>query len=165
MNYPQISRWQRIIQRIAQIEVISTRFLSKYLHRMDAMVLKWSRGKNTLTTMLAGLPVVVLSTTGAKSGKSRSIPVAGIPDGENIILVPSSFGSSTYPGWYYNLQVYPEIELSLNGFTKKYIARIANQEERQNYWQLALHYYPGYQSYAERAAGRKIPLFILEPVE
>jgi len=146
------------------IDVISSRFLSKYLHRMDTTVLKWSRGKKSLTTMLTGVPVVVLSTTGARTGKNRSIPLAGIPDGENIILVPSSFGSISYPGWYYNLRSHPQVKLDLKGQTQDYVARIANQEERQHYWQLAVHYFPGYQSYEERSAGREIPIFILEPV-
>ncbi len=164
MHYPQIPRWQRLIQRLAMIEVISSGFLSKYLHRMDTTVLKWSQGRKSLTTMLTGLPVVVLSTTGARSGVTRTIPVAGIPDGEKIILIPTSFGSPTYPGWYYNLRAHPEVKLSLNGQTQEYVARIANQEERQDYWQLAVYYYPGYQSYGKRNAGREIPIFVLEPV-
>ena len=164
MYYPQIPWWQRFIQRLAMIEVISSGFLAKYLHRMDATVLRWSQDRKSLTTMLTGLPVVVLSTTGARSGVTRTIPVAGIPDGEKIILVPSSFGSLTYPAWYYNLRAYPEVKLSLNGQTQEYVARIANQGERQNYWQLAVYYYPGYQSYEKRGSGREIPIFILEPI-
>ena len=165
MDYPKIPWWQRFIQRLAMIDLVSTRFLAKYLHRMDAVVLQWSQGKKSLTAMLAGLPVVVLSTIGARSGKPRIIPVAGIPDGEKIILVPSSFGRKKYPSWYYNLRAFPKIELSLNGIKQDYVARIANPEERHKYWQLALHYYPGYQFYEERADGRKIPLFILEPIQ
>jgi len=164
MKYPKIPRWQRLIQRLAMIEVISSGFLSKYLHRMDTTVLKWSQGRKSLTTMLTGLPVVVLSTTGARSGVTRTTPVAGIPDGEKIILIPSNFGSTAYPDWYYNLRAHPEVKLSLNGQIQEYVARIADQEERQNYWQLAVYYYPGYQSYSKRNAGREIPIFVLEPV-
>ena len=164
MHYPQIPRWQRLIQRLAMIEVISSGFLSKYLHRMDTTVLKWSQDRKSLTTMLTGLPVVVLSTTGARSGVTRTTPVAGIPDGEKIILIPSNFGSAAYPDWYYNLRAHPQVKLSLNGQTQAYFARIANQEERQNYWQLAVYYYPGYQSYGKRNPGREIPIFVLEPV-
>jgi deazaflavin-dependent oxidoreductase (nitroreductase family) len=131
---------------------------------MDTTVLKWSQGRKSLTTMLTGLPVVVLSTTGARSGVTRTTPVAGIPDGEKIILIPSNFGSTAYPDWYYNLRAHPEVKLSLNGQIQEYVARIADQEERQNYWQLAVYYYPGYQSYGKRNAGREIPIFVLEPV-
>jgi deazaflavin-dependent oxidoreductase (nitroreductase family) len=165
MNYPQIPWWQRIIQRLAMIEVISTGFLSKYLHHMDTAVLRWSQGKKNLTNILTGLPVIVITTTGAQSGKPRTIPLAGIPDGEKIILVPTHFGRSTYPAWYYNLRANPKAQLQQNGYTREYTARTADQEEWENYWDLAVHYFPGYQSYLERSGGREIPLFILEPVQ
>ena len=164
MNYPHIPWWQRIIQRLAMIEVISTGFLSKYLHRMDTAVLRWSLGKKNLTTMLTGLPVVVITTTGAKSGKPRTIPLAGIPDGERIILVPTHFGQHTYPAWYYNLCTNPTAELQQNGYPREYSARTADQDEWEDYWNLVVHYYPGYQAYLERSGDREIPLFVLEPV-
>jgi len=148
---------------MAAIEYFSSGILSKYTHRWDAAVLKWSNGKKSLTTMLAGLPVVVLTTTGAKSGKPRTVPLAGYPDGENIILVASSLGSSRHPAWYYNLRADPEVQISINGEIRKYQARIVDKSEREGYWQLALDYYPGYQAYEERAGGREIPIVLLEP--
>jgi deazaflavin-dependent oxidoreductase (nitroreductase family) len=114
--------------------------------------------------MLTGLPVVVITTTGAKSGKPRTIPLAGIPDGEKIILVPTHFGQHTYPAWYYNLLANPRAQLQQNGKPREYISRIANQDEWEDFWNLAVHYYPGYQSYRERSGDRDIPLFVLEPV-
>lgn len=131
---------------------------------MDATVLRWSKGKYTLTTMLAGLPVVVLTTTGAKSGQPRSIPLAGIPDGEKIILIPSSFGSPHYPAWYYNLRANPQVEISLHGQSRKYIAHIRDYSEGEKYWRLALYYYPGFQAYQQRSGGREIRIVVLEPV-
>jgi deazaflavin-dependent oxidoreductase (nitroreductase family) len=165
MDLPHIPWWQRIIQRLASIEFISTYFLSKYLHRMDTVVLNWTQGKKNLTQMFTGLPVVVITTTGAKSGNTRTIPLAGIPDGEKIILVPTHFGQHNYPAWYYNLLANPKARLGQNGYSSEYIARIANQDEWGDYWNLAVHYYPGYQSYLERSGDRDIPLFVLEPVK
>ena len=110
-----------------------------------------------------GLPVVVITTTGAKTGKPRSIPLAGLPDGNRIILVPTHFGQETYPAWYYNLCANPRAQVQKNGLSREYTARTAGQEEWEKYWNLALHYYPGYQSYRKRSGGREIPLFILEP--
>jgi deazaflavin-dependent oxidoreductase (nitroreductase family) len=164
MRYPQIPWWQRIIQKLAMTEVISSGFLTNYLHRMDNPVLNLSQGRKSLTTMLTGLPVVVLSTTGARSGKTRTIPLAGIPDEDKIILIPSWFGNASYPAWYYNLRANPEVTLNQNGLRGKYIARMAELEERQDYWQLAVYYYPGYQSYEKRCNGREIPIFVLEPL-
>jgi deazaflavin-dependent oxidoreductase (nitroreductase family) len=164
MDYPKIPRWQRVIQRLASIEVISTGFLSKYLRHIDNAVLNWSNGKKNLTQMLTGLPVVVITTTGAKSGKPRTVPLAGIPDGEKIILVPTHFGQHSYPAWYYNLMANPKALVQQSGYSREYTARTASQDEWAAYWNLAVHYYTGYQSYLERSGDREIPLFILEPV-
>ena len=164
MNYPHIPAWQRSIQRLASIEIISTGFLSKYLRHIDNAVLNWSNGKKNLTQMLTGLPVVVVTTTGAKSGKPRTVPLAGIPDGEKIILVPTHFGQHTYPAWYYNLCANPKVQLQKNGFSREYKSRTASRDEWENYWNLAVHFYPGYQAYLERSGDREIPLFVLEPV-
>lgn len=130
---------------------------------MDATMLRWSKGKYALTTILSGLPVVVLTTVGARSGEPRSIPLAGFPDGEKIILIPSSFGSPHYPAWYHNLRANTQVQLSINGQSKEYNAHISDQVERVRYWQLALHYYPGYLAYQQRSGGREIPIVVLEP--
>jgi deazaflavin-dependent oxidoreductase (nitroreductase family) len=132
---------------------------------MDTAVLNWSQGKKNLTHMLTGLPVVVITTTGAKSGKPRSVPLAGLPDGEKIILVPTHFGQHHYPAWYYNLCANPTAQVQVNGSIKEYSARTADQDEWDEYWNLAVHYYPGYQAYLERSGDREIPLFVLEPVK
>jgi deazaflavin-dependent oxidoreductase (nitroreductase family) len=165
MDFPHVPWWQRFIQRLASIEFISTGFLAKNLHRLDTRVLDWTHGKKNLTTMLTGLPVIVITSTGAKSGQPRTIPLAGIPDAEKIILVPTHFGKRTYPGWYYNLCANPGVHVRHNGYAKDYTARKADPSEWEKYWKLAIHYYSGYQSYLERSGGREIPLFVLEPEE
>ena len=145
-------------------EFISSRFLSKYLHHIDAAVLKWSNDRLSPTTILTGLPVITLITTGAKSGKPRSVLLAGYPHGEDIVLVASSFGSQNYPAWYYNLCANPQVQISLNGETRKYQAHIVDRRERERYWQLALAYYPGYLAYEQHSGDRDIPILVLEPV-
>jgi deazaflavin-dependent oxidoreductase (nitroreductase family) len=164
MEHHPIRWWQRIIQRLAVTEFISSRFLALYLHRMDAAVLNWSNGRKSLTTMLTGLPVITLITTGAKSGVTRTVLLAGYPDGEDIVLIASSFGSQNYPAWYYNVRANPQVQISMNGETSKYQAHLVERTEREKYWQLALDYYPGYQSYEQRSGGREIPILVLEPV-
>jgi deazaflavin-dependent oxidoreductase (nitroreductase family) len=165
MNPPSIRWWQRMIQTLAMTDLMSAAFLAKYLYRMDLAVLKWSHGRNSLTTWLAGLPVVVLTTTGAKTGKARTVPLAGFPDGDNLFLIPSSFGASHHPAWFHNLSANPRVQINLNGESKEYQARVVDDEiEREVYWQLALDYYPGYQLYAHRSGGRQIPVILLEPV-
>jgi deazaflavin-dependent oxidoreductase (nitroreductase family) len=164
MKYSPIRWWQRIIQRMAMTDFLSSGFLSRYLHHIDAPFLKWSKGQHSLTTWLSGLPVVVLTTKGARTGKSRTIPLAGFPDGDNIVLVPSSFGTRHYPAWYYNLCANPQVQIHVDGETRQYHAIIVDHERRGKYWQLALDYYPGYQLYEQRSGGREIPIVLLEPV-
>lgn len=163
MKRAPIRWWQRIVQKLAMTNFISSRFLAKFLHHIDAAVLRWSKGRISPTTLLAGLPVITLITTGAKSGKPRSVLLAGYPDGINFVLVASSFGSPNHPAWYYNLCANPAAEIILNGATKKYRARIVGRQEREKYWQIVMDYYPGYQAYQRRAGGREIPIFLLQP--
>ena len=165
MDFPDIPRWQRIIQLLDSIEFIASGFLSQKLHKIDCAVLYRTGGKKNLTQMLTGLPVVVITTTGAKTGKPRTIPLAGLPDGDKIILVPTHFGQHTYPAWYYNLCAHPTAQLHQNGLIKEYTARTANTEEWKHYWKLAVHYYSAYEAYLERSGEREIPLFVLEPAQ
>ena len=90
--------------------------------------------------------------------------LAGYPDGEDIVLIASSFGSLKYPAWYHNLCANPQVQISVNGETSQYQAHIVERTEREKYWQLALDYYPGYQAYEQRSGGREIPILVLEPV-
>ena len=162
MKSAPIRWWQRIIQKLATTKVISSGFLSKYLHHIDTAVLKWSNGRATLTTSLSGLPVVTLITTGAKSGQSRKVLLAGYPDGDDIFLVASSFGSLNYPAWYHNLCAHPQVQVNTNGKTRTYEAQVVKRGDRERYWQQALDYYPGYRAYEQRSGGREIPIVLLK---
>lgn len=130
---------------------------------MDGAVLRWTKGKKSLTTMLTGLPLVILSTVGANTGITRNTLLAGFPDDEKIILIPTSYGSKKHPDWYHNLRAHPNVHLQQNDHRQKYIARIAESDEREKYWQLAVYYFPGYMAYEERSGGREIPIILLEP--
>jgi deazaflavin-dependent oxidoreductase (nitroreductase family) len=110
---------------------------------------------------MTGLPVVWLTTRGAKSGKYRTLPLVGIPEDTGLILVASSFGKERHPGWYYNVRANPGVVLSFNGSTFRCIAREVEQPEYAILWSKAVSMYPGYAGYKERAAGRQIPLFYL----
>jgi deazaflavin-dependent oxidoreductase (nitroreductase family) len=86
-----------------------------------------------------------------------------LQDGEKIAVIASNFGRAYNPGWYYNLKADPECEVSWNGRSGKYIAREAEGEEREKYWQLGLSYYAGYEKYKAHAAPRRIPVMVVEP--
>ena len=72
---------------------------------------------------MAGLPIVAVTTIGAKSGQPRSFPPVAIPDGGNVILIASNFGQHNHPAWYYNLRAHPEVQLTYEGKTVTYLAR------------------------------------------
>ena len=136
--------------------------LAVFLHRVDSFLLRLTKGKRTFTR-LAGLPIVQVTTKGAKTGQWRTLPLAGMPDGEKLLLIASNFGQKHYPGWYHNLKVYPECEVRFNGKSQTYLARESFGEERDAYFRLAVSYYEGYARYEERAAPRKVPVMVLEP--
>jgi len=137
-------------------------FLARYLHHIDEITLRLSCGRWTVTG-LVGLPVIQLTTTGAKSGLSRTVPLVGLVDGEKIALIGSNFGEPNHPGWVHNLKANPECQVRYHGTSQRYIARFIEGQERETYWQMALSYYAGYEKYKARAGEREIAVILLEP--
>ena len=155
--------FQKMIHRILMLRWVSA-FLAVNLHRLDAFVLKLSHGRHTVTDIV-GLPIIQITTIGAKSGELRTMPLVSLFDGEKIALIGSNFGRQHNPGWYYNLKANPQCTVQVNGQEQKFIARQTEGEEREKYWQMAVSYYKGYDLYKVRAAHRQIPVIILEPVK
>jgi deazaflavin-dependent oxidoreductase (nitroreductase family) len=157
------NRLQRTLQYVPASALGSAVF-SKFMHRVDAQLMRASGGRFSLPILLLGLPIVNLTSTGAKSGKARTMPVIGVPDGRNIALVASSWGQEKNPAWYYNLRANPVAELSFGGQTGTYIAReVTDPEEYQRLWQQANQVYLAFDKYQQRAANRKIPVMLLDP--
>lgn len=155
--------YQKLVHRFLMLRPVSA-FLSVALHRADTFLLRLTRGQYTVTRIV-GLPIIQLTTKGAKTGQLRTIPLVSLPDRESIALVASNFGQKHNPGWYYNLKANPECDVRFNGRAQKYIAREATGDERDHFFQIAVSYYAGYERYEERAAPRHIPVMVLEPKE
>jgi deazaflavin-dependent oxidoreductase (nitroreductase family) len=153
--------WQRLFQQFLALRPVSW-LMARILHHADTWILRLSGGKITFT-QFSGLPVIELTTTGAKSGQQRTLPLAGYAVGEKMILVASNFGGAHYPAWYYNLRANPECMVTKGGRTEKYIAREADEQENEYYFKMAVSYYIGYAAYKHRAKNRKIPVMVLEP--
>jgi deazaflavin-dependent oxidoreductase (nitroreductase family) len=153
--------YQKFFHRFLMLKPVSA-LLAMVLHRADTLLLRLTKGKRTFTR-IAGLPIIQLIAKGARTGQWRTMPLAGIPDGEKLVLIASNFGQQHYPGWYYNLKAHPECEVRVNGSSKMYVARELIDDEREYYFQLAVSYYEGYEKYMERAAPRKVPVMVLEP--
>ena len=153
--------FQRLIHGFLMLKPVSA-FLAIALHHADTFLLRITNNRHTVTEIV-GLPILQLTTIGAKTGLPRQSVLVGLQDGEMIALIASNFGREHNPGWYYNLKANPECKVLWNGKSGKYIAREAEGEERQKYWQLGLTYYAGYKKYKGRAAHRHIPVMVMEP--
>lgn len=153
--------FQKLLHRFLMLKWVSW-MLARVLYRVDKFLFRLTRGRFVITRF-AGLPIIQLTTTGAKTGKARTMPLVGIPDEDKFALVASNFGQARNPGWYYNLKAHPVCLVRFDGKSFNYNAREAVGEEHERYFQLAASYYAGYKKYRERAAPRQIPIMILEP--
>ncbi len=160
---PKPNAFQKSLHRILMLKWVSA-FFAVVLYRLDGLALKLSGEKQTITE-LVGLPIIQLTTTGAKSGRPRTMPLVSLVDGEKIALIGSNFGRKPNPGWYYNLKANPACSVRFKGKIGQYVARQAEGEERERYWAMAVSYYRGYDLYKKRAAHREIPVIVLEPAK
>jgi deazaflavin-dependent oxidoreductase (nitroreductase family) len=111
-----------------------------------------------------GMPVVLLTTTGRKSGKSRSTMLtAPVADGDTLVLVASYGGDSRHPAWFLNLRDNPEVEAVTAGSKRRMRARIVTGQERTDLWERIIKSYRGYAGYQNRT-DREIPVVMLEPL-
>jgi deazaflavin-dependent oxidoreductase (nitroreductase family) len=108
------------------------------------------------------MPVLLLTTTGRRSGKLRTTPLLYVRDGEAIVVVASNGGSDSFPAWWLNLQSKPQAEVEIRGTRTRVTARKASSAERARLWPKFTSGYPGYAKYATKTA-REIPVVILEP--
>jgi deazaflavin-dependent oxidoreductase (nitroreductase family) len=155
--------------QVAMQHVAATRpgawFFARTLDRIDKSLLRLSKGQVTLPGALAGLPVLTVTTTGARTGQRRTAPLLGVPAGDDIAVMGTSFGQPRTPGWYHNMRANPEVEVTYRNRTIKAIAREAGDEERQAIWDRASAIYAGYQAYASRIKSREIHIMILSAGE
>jgi deazaflavin-dependent oxidoreductase (nitroreductase family) len=118
----------------------------------------------TRGTTLRGIPVVVITSMGAASGKLRKNPVMRVEHEGIYAAVASKGGSPQNPSWYRNLVEHPLVELQDGPSKGDYVARQASGEERATWWARALQVWPDYAEYQTKT-DREIPVFVLEPAE
>lgn len=111
------------------------------------------------------IPIVLVSVRGARSGIERTVPLLYFNDGEDVILIASSYGRPKFPSWYFNLKANPDVTLEVRGRTAPYIAHETAGAERDRLFEQAKKIYRGYSEYQQRTAGvRRIPVMRLSPV-
>lgn len=110
-----------------------------------------------------GLRVVLLTTTGRRSGKQRTVPLCSLHDGDDVVVIASYGGLDRPPAWSLNLAARPEAELQDGPERRAVLARVASPEERARLWAKVTAKAPGYLDY-ERRTNRQIAVVILEPI-
>ena len=115
-------------------------------------------------TTLRDLPVVILTSRGASSGKLRKTPLMRVEHEGTYAVVASQGGAPTHPLWYFNLMADPQVELQDGPVRSDRTAREVTGEEKAAWWERAVAAYPDYADYQARTE-RQIPVFVLEPVE
>jgi len=123
-----------------------------------------SGGTRGTTLRDTGLPVVIITNRGARSGKLRKTPVMRVEHDGRYAAIASQGGAPTHPRWYYNLRAEPSVELQDGSRKQDMIAREVGGEERARWWERAVAAYPPYAEYQQRT-DRQIPVFVLEPVD
>lgn len=163
LSYEKANPVQKLLRRFAGSGPGSWVF-ARLAHRIDRPMYRWTRGRHTLASLISGIPVVMLTTTGARSGQKRTVPVLGLPTEGGLAVIASNFGQHNNPAWYYNLRAKPEGEVAVGGSTQRVRAVEAEGARRAAIWEQGLRVYPGWSQYEKRAAHRKIVVFVLEPV-
>ena len=155
---------QRLVHHVAEIVPMSW-IPPRALVRVDRAFFRITRGRTSWSAWISGLPIVMLTTTGARSGKPHTLPVLALPEGDHLVVIASNMGKPANPGWYYNLRAQPSVMITWRGSTVRMRARELIGEERQRYVDRGLEAYPWWAPYHRRAAPRLIPVIMLEPLQ
>ena len=125
--------------------------------KIDPKLMRLTGGR---VNLLAGaLPTVLLTVRGRKSGVERTVPLVYFSDGDDVILMASSFGRTKLPAWYHNVMASPEVTLTAGGVSERYRATEVHGPERDALYEKAKQVYTGYGIYEEKTAGiRRVPV-------
>jgi deazaflavin-dependent oxidoreductase (nitroreductase family) len=111
--------------------------------------------------MWEGRPLLLLTTTGAKSGKRHTSPTMYLPDGDRLVIFASKSGAPTHPDWYHNLVAHPQVTVEVGGETYEANATVLTGEERDRLYARHAELYPQFDEYQAKTT-RKIPVIALE---
>ena len=122
-----------------------------------------TNGAEGTTLRDTGLPCIIVTNVGNKSGAVRKTPLMRVVDGENYVLVASWGGAPKHPVWYYNLKADPKVEIrDIDKVQTMTVREVTDETEKNRLWEIAVQAYPPYHDYQEKT-DRVIPVFIAEP--
>ena len=122
-----------------------------------------SGGREGTTLRDTGLPVIIVTHTGNKTGAVRKTPLMRVKDGAHYVLVGSVGGAPSHPVWVYNLRANPDVEIRDHTLVQPMRVReVSDERERERLWKLAVAAFPPYADYQAKTT-RRIPVFVAEP--
>lgn len=120
-------------------------------------------GREANTLRDTGIPVIIVTSRGAKSGKLRKFALMRVEHEGEYALVASKGGAPEHPGWFHNLVAEPLVMIQDGPEPHDYSAEIVGGEERRRWWERSVAVFPNYQAYQEKT-DREIPVFVARPV-
>src|SRR3954470_23967996 len=154
------NRFQRVVQRFASTRPGAWLF-SKVLRHLDDAVGRLTSGRTSAPEVLAGLPVLDVTTTGRKSGLRRTSHLIAVPIGDTLALLGTNFGQPSTPAWVLNLEADPRVTLRHHGATLEAMAHPATGDERETVLAGSAAVYGGYLKYQRRITGRRLRIFVI----
>ncbi|MGH3635757.1 nitroreductase family deazaflavin-dependent oxidoreductase [Mycobacterium sp.] len=158
-----VNAFHRTMRAVAATKAGSVLFRPT-AHHLDQLVSKLTGGKRSFAGIAAGLPTVMLTTTGAKSGKPRTVALLGIPHPDSVAVVAANYGGAKHPAWYHNLKADRAATVTLEGETWRAIARPATPRVRDEIWADGVEMYPGLAKEEAWAGDRQIEAFVLDRI-
>jgi len=147
--------------------------MTPFQERLGRVTVQWMTGMNIVAYRLSagrvaghvpsGAPICLLTTTGRRSGRPRTVPLLYVPDDDDYVVLASRGGMTTHPAWYLNLRAHPEATIVVGSETRPVHARDATAAERHRLWPTLAAAYPHFDAYQVRTP-RQIPLVILSPI-
>jgi deazaflavin-dependent oxidoreductase (nitroreductase family) len=140
---------------------LSGNYVASPSRRAAEQVELYERSGGREGTTMRGMPVVVLTTRGARTGTIRKTPLMRVEHDGSYAVVASQGGAPAHPQWYHNLVAHPAVQLQDGPVKQDMVARELDGEERELWWKRAVAAFPDYADYQTRT-DRRIPVFVLE---
>lgn len=137
------------------------KYVKHIASKLDRALIRLSRGR--LSLMGPALTTMLLTTTGRKTGKRRTVPVFYVPDGENLVAACENLGLETASSWPKNLFANPAADIDIAGSAKRYLARLATGDEIERNMPKLVEMWPAHDTYLKRGGARYV--FVFEPVD
>ena len=128
-----------------------------------ALIAEFREHDGAVSGPFAGAPLLLLTTTGAKTGSPRTTPLVHTRDGDRIVIIASKGGAPSHPDWYRNLSVNPEVTVELPGERFRARARVADGDERDRLYRAQADLMPNFDEYQAKT-DRTIPVVVLERI-